>query len=120
MMSAPLPPPPPATAEDLLLALASQILPDGGMPASKESDRAAATLIALACFAIEGHTEKRGAFRSHVQRLVRYLKGLHKPEVDQAVARLDPAKLESKVWKGLGESLMAGRKVDFAGVWTKI
>jgi hypothetical protein len=114
------PPPPAPTADDLLLALASMILPDGGMPGKSESERAAATFIALACFAAEGHTEKRGAFRSHVKRLVRYLKGLRKPEVDAALARLDRIDVQLEIWRDMGESLVSGGRVDLASVLTKI
>jgi len=64
------------TAEDILLDLASRMDSDGGMPGKNRESRASATVIALLAFLSQGHTDTRGAFRSHVGRLVSFLKSL--------------------------------------------
>ncbi|HEY2012886.1 MAG TPA: hypothetical protein VGH38_05260, partial [Bryobacteraceae bacterium] len=63
-------------AEDLLLDLASALDSDGGMPGRNDEARAAATIVALLAFLSNGHTPTSGAFRSHVARLVQFLKSL--------------------------------------------
>jgi hypothetical protein len=63
-------------AEDVLLALASRMDSDGGMPGKNLESRAGATVIALLAFLSQGHTPTSGAFRSHVVRLVSFLKSL--------------------------------------------
>jgi len=68
------------SVEDTLLELAARIEPDGGMPGRDEDERVQATILALLCFLAEGHTERSGAFRSHVARLMAFLeaaKGVH-------------------------------------------
>jgi Ca-activated chloride channel homolog len=64
------------TAEDILLDLASRMESDGGMPGQKPEARAIATVLALLAFLSQGHTATSGAFRSHVARLVSFLKSL--------------------------------------------
>ena len=67
---------PPETAEDILLDLASRMDSDGGMRGKNREDRAIASVVALLAFLSQGHTETGGAFRSHVTRLVAFLKSL--------------------------------------------
>jgi len=64
------------TAEDILLTLASRMESDGGMPGNNIESRAGATLIALLAFLSQGHTLTRGAFRSHVVRLLSFLQSV--------------------------------------------
>jgi Ca-activated chloride channel family protein len=64
------------TPEEILLGLASRMDPDGGMPGENSELRASATVIALLAFLSHGHTPTRGAFRSHVARLVSFLTSL--------------------------------------------
>jgi hypothetical protein len=64
------------TAEDTLLDLASRMDSDGGMPGKNHESRAIASTIALLAFLSQGHTATEGAFRSHVARLVSFLKSL--------------------------------------------
>ena len=54
--------------------LAAQLEPDGGMPGKTVSVRAGRTIAALLAFVAAGHTTTSGAFRSHVARLVEFLK----------------------------------------------
>jgi hypothetical protein len=60
--------------DDLLMDLASQLEPDGGMPGRSDSERAARSIAALLAFLAAGHSERSGAFRSHVKRLAAYLR----------------------------------------------
>jgi Ca-activated chloride channel family protein len=59
---------------DPLMDLASELEPDGGMPGESDSARAARSVAAVLAFVAEGHTLTAGAFRSHVARLVKFLK----------------------------------------------
>jgi len=68
-------PPPAADATDHLLDLAARIEPDGGMPGADLQQRINESADALRDFLKEGHTSKSGAFRSHVQRLAKFLRG---------------------------------------------
>ena len=84
---------PAQTAEDILLDLASRMDSDGGMPGENRESRASATVIALLAFLSQGHTPTRGAFRSHVGRLVSFLKSLtslpsHEQQIVDAVIEL--------------------------------
>jgi hypothetical protein len=67
---------PPESAEDILLDLASRMDSDGGMPGKNSEFRAIATVIAVLAFLSQGHSPTGGAFRSHVARLVSFLKSL--------------------------------------------
>ncbi len=62
--------------DDLLLELASELEPDGGMPGATDSARLARTVAAILAFVSQGHTIPKGAFRTHVLRLATYIKGL--------------------------------------------
>jgi Ca-activated chloride channel family protein len=69
-------PSPSQLADDILLDLASRMDSDGGMPGKNSESRAIATVVALLAFLSQGHTAENGAFRSHVARLVLFLKSL--------------------------------------------
>ena len=64
---------PPDEGVHPLLELAAKIAPDGGMPGRSEEERVQATILALLVFVSEGHTDRSGAFRSHVRRLMMFL-----------------------------------------------
>jgi Ca-activated chloride channel family protein len=81
------------TAEDMLLGLASRMDADGGMPGRDRESRAISTVVALLAFLSRGHTATSGAFRSHVARLVSFLKSLtglsgHRQDVVAAAIEL--------------------------------
>jgi hypothetical protein len=85
--------PPVETAEDILLALASGMESDGGMPGENRESRVSATIVALLAFLSQGHSHTRGAFRSHVTRLESFLQSLtglssHLQQVVAAVIEL--------------------------------
>jgi len=61
------------TSEDSLLDLARKLEPDGGMPGKNDFERVVRSLVAVLAFMVEGHTATAGAFRAHVQRLMRFL-----------------------------------------------
>ena len=73
------PPAPPAdfrsveSTDDILIGLASQLQPDGGMPGKDISERAARSVTVLLAFVAAGQTVSSGPFRSHVGRLVGFL-----------------------------------------------
>jgi Ca-activated chloride channel family protein len=118
-VAAPPPEPPVRDAEDVLLLLAARLEPDGGMPGTDEFERIIATLVALAFFMSEGHTAKRGAFRTHVAHMLKFLQSLKRPDVDAAVARIRPGELQSGAWRAEAETLGLGVKLDSAALWQK-
>jgi len=67
---------PAETADNVLLDLASRMDSDGGMPGKDREARAAASIVAVLAFLSQSHTPTRGAFRSHVARLVSFLQSL--------------------------------------------
>jgi len=64
----------PAPPADPLFELAASIEDDGGMPGPDNDARLRRTLLALLYLVSEGHSASSGAFRSHVQRLIGYLR----------------------------------------------
>jgi Ca-activated chloride channel homolog len=114
----PAPPPQAESAEDVLLDLASQLEPDGGMPGGHASMRAARSVAALLAFLAAGHTATSGAFRSHVARLAGFLgslAGLAAEEqrlVDKALALLYGAAVPQGDWPAAARSK--------SGVWKAI
>lgn len=98
------------TPEDVLLDLASQMDSDGGMPGGDAESRACATLVALLTFLSQGHTPSSGAFRSHVSRLVRFLKGLrglsapHQRLVEVVVGKAEKGLAADGDWTRLAQS----------------
>ena len=66
-------PSPHRTKEDLLVALAGMMQPDGGMPGETEEVRIGNSIVALLYFLREGNTTMRGPFRIHVKSLLRYM-----------------------------------------------
>jgi Ca-activated chloride channel family protein len=63
----------PADPADRLLGIASTLAPDGGLPGGDADDRALKTVAAVVLCLSEGHTPVAGAFRAHVERMVRFL-----------------------------------------------
>jgi hypothetical protein len=90
------------STDDLLMNLASQLEPDGGMPGQGVVERAARSVAALLAFVAAGHTLTTGAFRSHVARLVEYLKPVREvPDrsiIDLAIQAAGTGKVPSGEW----------------------
>jgi Ca-activated chloride channel family protein len=85
MDAAAIEPPPPPSAEDKLMDLATQLEPDGGMPGGNSDERVRKSIEALMEFVRAGHTISSGAFRSHVRRLVEFLKRVGGDGTDEAI-----------------------------------
>jgi len=96
-------PPAPPKGPDLM-DLAAQLEPDGGMPGKSASARAGRTVVALLAFLAEGHTSTSGAFRSHVARLVRWLKSVtgvsnrEREVIDLAIRAVEASKAPEGKW----------------------
>ena len=90
------------STDDRLMNLASQLEPDGGMPGQNVLERAARSVAALLAFVAAGHTLTTGAFRSHVARLVEYLKPVrevpNRSIIDLAIQAADTGKVPSGEW----------------------
>jgi len=93
--------------EDALLDLARQLEPDGGMPGKTASVRAGRTIAAVLAFVAAGHTPTVGAFRSHVARLVEFLKSAagvsarEKQLIDRALEAVAAGKVPDGKWQSL-------------------
>ena len=108
-----MPPAAPGGPEDLLLDLAGRIEADGGMPGSNQAERSLATLVALLCFAAEGHTATAGAFRSHVGRLLTFLESRADDAlVREALARIRQGAALPGGWADLAKPLRQGKSLD--------
>jgi Ca-activated chloride channel family protein len=59
--------------QSALVALAARIEPDGGMAGKTEEERVLASVLAILQFLAGGHSTRSGAFRKHVERLVKFL-----------------------------------------------
>jgi Ca-activated chloride channel family protein len=103
-------PEPAPSLEDALLAIASAMDSDGGMPGQNLDARASASVAALLAFLANGHTPSNGAFRSHVARLVRFLESLagldseKRRLVDGALAAVRHGQAPSGDWLRLAQS----------------
>lgn len=76
---------PPTSVEDKLMDLAAQLEPDGGMPGATPAERVRKSIDAVMEFVREGHTVSAGAFRSHVRRLVDFLKRAGGDDAPEAI-----------------------------------
>jgi hypothetical protein len=110
-----------------LMALASTLEPDGGMPGKTDEERLLATVLALLQFLDAGHSVSGGAFRAHVKRLVEFLEAWLKREAarpgkpaegsGRPAAGPEEAKLRVDVVKQVVERGRSGRAL--AGDWSK-
>ena len=97
----------PISNDDLLMDLAAQLEPDGGMPGKTPSIRAARTIAAVFAFIAEGHSLTSGAFRSHVTRLIAFLQnvtalpGKERALVDRAIKLASTASAPPVDWLGV-------------------
>ena len=109
------------SADDLLLQLASRIEPDGGMPAQDDEERWVATATVLLCFLEKGHTAKSGAFRTHVNKLVAFLKAAPSTAADklkrQLVEQVEKGCDLSGNWQERARALVSGDRTAMQGFW---
>ena len=107
-------------SQSALMALASTLEPDGGMPGKTDEERVLATVLALLQFLDAGHSVSGGAFRAHVKRLVEFLEAWLKRKADRPgkpAAGPEEAKLREEVVKQIVERGRSGRAL--AGDWAK-
>ena len=104
------------TNDDILLELAARIEADGAMPGKNAAARVLTTVITVLAFVSEGHTAKHGAFRSHVERMVQYLKFVGRPNFFQSAGKL------SEHEKQLVEAILklVKKETARAGDWVKL
>jgi hypothetical protein len=88
----------PESSDDVLINLASQLEPDGGMPGQNGAERAARSAALLLAFVAAGHTLTTGAFRTHVARLVQYLTSLNRKLFDVAIQAASTGKVPPGDW----------------------
>lgn len=88
--------------DDVLVNLAASLEPDGGIPGASEEERVQATILTLLRFVAAGHSAKRGAFRAHVKRMLKFL---------------EKSTIKNDVVKDVIERAKTGRPL--AGDWTK-
>ena len=103
-----------------LVALASALEPDGGMPGNTDEERVLATILALLQFLAEGHSASGGAFRAHVKRLVKFLEAWLKRSGERpgkSAEESEEAKLRTVVVNQIVERARSGRALP--GDWSK-
>ena len=114
--------------EDILTELASRLEPDGGMPAQNEEERLAISLLVLLFFVESGHTAHRGAFRTHVQRLIRFMEDTDltlldehlQKQVSSAMDHFRDGRCVVGHWKELIEELIQTDKPVAQRVWLEL
>jgi hypothetical protein len=98
------------TVEDILIELASQLEPDGGMPGENQTQRATRTIAVLYAMISHGHTARAGAFRSHVARLVDFLQRLKHLDAGERVIVERVLKASSTGHAGAGDWLKIAQR----------
>jgi Ca-activated chloride channel family protein len=106
-------PTPPPDETDRLLQIASSLQPDGGVSGTDNEDRALKTIAALLFFLSQGHTPEQGAFRAHVEKMVRFLEGLAGLANGETVKKMTafaregkkPAQIAAESWKDVAQAL---------------
>ena len=78
------------TSDDKLMALAGQLLPDGGLPGSTDEERLVRSLALLLAFLGAGHNARSGAFRLHVRQLVKFLTSRPQAQIPNEFSAMIP------------------------------
>jgi len=116
------------TKEDLLVALAGMMEPDGGMPGETEEVRIGNSIVALLYFMREGNTSSSGPFRIHVQRLLQYLNSNRLGTLSRANAEAATRILNGLVagvspagdWHRYAERLAKAKMIDLHVFWREL
>ena len=116
------------TSEDVLIALAGWLEPDGGMPGNNEEMRIANSLIALLSFVAQGSTREGGPFRVHVERLLRYLNSDRIKRLASSQADLVSRTLEHIIsgrsvkgdWLVVARKLVETNSIDLDVFWREV
>jgi Ca-activated chloride channel family protein len=96
-----------------LIALASSLEPDGGMPGKDGEERVLATVLALLRFLAAGHTATSGALRVHVVKMIGFLESA----IVRAVAGSGPLTSRAAVLEEIVNRAKAGKALP--GKWDK-
>ena len=113
------------TAEDVLIALAPMLEPDGGMPGPTEEVRVAHSLVALLFFVARGNSTTSGPFRIHVTKLLKFLDS-HRldrlPKEYREVARTAIRRLSHGLeikgdWSAYATSLVGSSPLNHKSFW---
>jgi hypothetical protein len=109
------------STEDLAVALAARMEPDGGMPGDSEEQRWIASAIALFLFMSEGSTESSGTFWLHVRRLRKFISSdrsiLPNERCAALIERLHDGDVPGGEWRSLAEALLASAHVSPDEFW---
>ena len=116
---------PAETVDDVLLELAARIESDGGLSGRDQSGRVVASLIALLLYGLEGHTDRRGAFKSHVGRLLAFLGAADLSEftddqrrcIGAVLATLDDGNGIQGPWLDMAQSYLKEGDIPDQGSW---
>lgn len=116
------------STEDMLVALAGMLQPDGGMPGKTAEVRVAKSLTALLCFASEGHASGTGAFRMHVAKLVQFLNaellkqldGGKAEEVRRVLKAIAKGRMPKGDWLESGKRLVEQDTLDLDVFWERV
>ena len=116
------------TKEDLLVALAGMMEPDGGMPGETEEVRIGNSMVALLYFVREGNTSSSGPFRIHVERLLQYLNSNRLGTLSRANSEAATRTLKGLVagacpagdWHRYAERLAKAKMVDLHVFWLEL
>ena len=116
------------TKEDLLVALAGMMEPDGGMPGETEEVRIGNSIVALLYFMREGNTSTSGPFRIHVERLLQYLNSNRLGTLSRANSEAATRTLKGIVagvcpagdWHRYAERLAKAKMVDLHVFWREL
>jgi hypothetical protein len=97
-------------AVDQIMSLVARMEPDGGMPGKDAEDRALASVLVLLALLSQGHSVASGAFRTHVSRLVAFLRqpgkvsATRQAVVDRVIERAQKGEPLEGDWLALAES----------------
>ena len=116
------------TKEDLLVALAGMMEPDGGMPGETEEVRIGNSIVALLYFMREGNTSRTGPFRIHVERLLQYLNSNRLGTLSRANAEAATRTLKGLIagvspvgdWHRYAERLAKTKMADLHVFWREL
>ncbi len=107
-----------------LIALASSLEPDGGMPGKDEEERLLATVLALLRFLAAGHTATSGALRVHVGKMIVFLRSeLQRAETDLAWGKDRILVLEEIIKRGESGKAIPGdwdKAEPEPGLWAEL
>jgi len=114
--------------EDVLLELATQLEPDGGLPGGTEEERVIGSLAMLLLLLSEGHTPQQGAFALHVQRILSYLESVgmswadqdQRKMIDEALCAAKQGRPVEGDWLSLACAYRKNGKITSKRLWKEL